>query len=214
MIELSKILEQYRAGERGMPTYDELAALLGRLSIDQVIDGMYAKVAAGYQIPERMLRNPVPLAIFQSPEQNEQLARDAQAILDASGIVVTPETAPVQPVAVPDGISRTAAIKDAVNRFLGWKLPKNFSPDNGIAFYPPEQAQFWPIGTNLFTADEATAMFEHCIATPAAQGDAKELTDEQLMVALQGIYHSDFQDDGNGYDLAIARAAIAAKAAS
>lgn len=58
-------------------------------------------------------------------------------------------------MAVPD-------VKEMVNRFLGWKLPRNFSPDNGIWFDRPDNQQFWPIGTNLFTADEATAMFEHC----------------------------------------------------
>ena len=65
-------------------------------------------------------------------------------------------------------------VKEAVNRFLGWQLPHNFSPDNGIEFYRPEDRKFWPIGTNLFTADEAKAMFEHCITVvPAAgvQGD-------------------------------------------
>jgi len=57
MIELSQMLEEYRAGERGLPSYDELMTLLN--------------APAG------------PLAIFQSAEQNEQLARDAQAIVDA-----------------------------------------------------------------------------------------------------------------------------------
>lgn len=79
MTELSKMLEEYRAGERELPTYDELAALLTP-TLDQVIDSMYTEVAALYQVPERLLRG---TPIFQSAEQNEQLARDAQAILDA-----------------------------------------------------------------------------------------------------------------------------------
>lgn len=61
MTELSKMLEEYRAGERELPTYDELAALLGK---------------------------PLPVRVFQSAEQNEQLARDAQAVLDAEADAV------------------------------------------------------------------------------------------------------------------------------
>jgi len=34
-----------------------------------------------------------------------------------------------------------------VNRFLQWKLPENFNPDNGISF---ERTQTHPVGTNLF----------------------------------------------------------------
>jgi hypothetical protein len=55
---LSEMLQQYRDGERGMPSYDDLAALLSTRA---------------------------PLHIFgaANPEQNEQLARDAQAIVAA-----------------------------------------------------------------------------------------------------------------------------------
>ncbi len=56
MPEFSKMLEEYRNGERSLPTYDELAALLDK---------------------------PLPVRVFQSAEQNKQLARDAQAILNA-----------------------------------------------------------------------------------------------------------------------------------
>jgi len=52
-------------------------------------------------------------------------------------------------------------IKNMVNRFLGWRLPKDFSPDNGIKFtpFPSQQEDYgWPVGTNIFTADQAEAM--------------------------------------------------------
>ena len=29
-------------------------------------------------------------------------------------------------------------IDEMVNRFLGWKLPKDFAPDGGISFKPSE----------------------------------------------------------------------------
>lgn len=55
-----------------------------------------------------------------------------------------------------------------VDRFLGWRLPANFGPDAGISFTPyhPQQtpdSPIWPSGTNLFTADQARAMFEYVL---------------------------------------------------
>ena len=58
-------------------------------------------------------------------------------------------------------------IKHLVNRFLGWKLPHNFSPDNGISFTPiagvdgPHPFRREPVGTNLFSGTEADAMVRY-----------------------------------------------------
>lgn len=65
-------------------------------------------------------------------------------------------------------MSREQFIQEAVNRFLGWKLPKDFHPDCGITFKAPEKHhdslyEDWPVGTNLLTAEQAKIMFEHCI---------------------------------------------------
>lgn len=65
------------------------------------------------------------------------------------------------------------AISLMVNRFLMWKLPKHFSPDNGIAFEPTENQDYdkpgcWPIGTNLLTADQAREMIEYVLKVPPA----------------------------------------------
>lgn len=77
-----------------------------------------------------------------------------------------------------------AQIKHMVSRFLAWKLPEHFSPDGGISFekhynqntqYP---AVHEPVGTNLFTATQATKMIEHMLegmpeddlVTPPAHG--------------------------------------------
>ena len=61
----------------------------------------------------------------------------------------------------------TNTTKQAVNRFLGWKLPNDFRPDAGIEFSPSllqlNSVHGWPTGTNLFTADQARAMFEYCL---------------------------------------------------
>jgi hypothetical protein len=49
---------------------------------------------------------------------------------------------------------------------------------------------------------------------PAVSQPTGDLTDEQIRDAVQGIYLSDFQDNPEGYDIAIARAAIAAHLAA
>jgi len=53
-----------------------------------------------------------------------------------------------------------------VDRFLGWKLPTDFSPDGGVTLTPSHvtpSSPLWPTGTNLLTADQARQMFEHAI---------------------------------------------------
>ncbi len=62
-------------------------------------------------------------------------------------------------------------IDQMVSRFLSWKLPADFAPDGGISFKPfanhfmsaEYQYKHEPIGTNLFTADQAKAMFLHAL---------------------------------------------------
>jgi hypothetical protein len=58
-------------------------------------------------------------------------------------------------------------IDKMVGRFLAWQLPKDFAPDGGISFQSKPDARgyvpSWPIGTNLLTADQARAMFLHCV---------------------------------------------------
>src|SRR6185437_14700361 len=59
-------------------------------------------------------------------------------------------------------------IKYMADRFLGWRLPENFSPDAGISFtakytsggYPMKHE---PSGTNLFDADQAEEMVRYMI---------------------------------------------------
>jgi hypothetical protein len=58
-------------------------------------------------------------------------------------------------------------IDEMVNRFLSWKLPKDFAPDAGISFRPTKpdgyDTHWWPIGTNLLTADQAREMIVHLL---------------------------------------------------
>ena len=60
-------------------------------------------------------------------------------------------------------------IKHMVNRFLSWRLPENFNPDDGISFEPisskgtPYETRRTPIGTNLFDAMQAEAMVRYMV---------------------------------------------------
>jgi len=61
-------------------------------------------------------------------------------------------------------------IKYMVDRFLGWRLPENFSPDAGISFTPTFNGHMSsgphkhnPSGTNLFDAQQAQAMVRYMI---------------------------------------------------
>lgn len=57
-------------------------------------------------------------------------------------------------------------IKYMTERFLCWKLPENFNPDNGISAKRPNYAPnvAWePTGTNLFDYTQAEAMVRHMV---------------------------------------------------
>lgn len=60
-------------------------------------------------------------------------------------------------------------VKEMANRFLCWKLPKDFAPDAGISFNPvynectPWPARHEPLGTNLFHAGQAEEMVRHML---------------------------------------------------
>lgn len=64
---------------------------------------------------------------------------------------------------------------EMVSRFLAWELPADFAPDGGVTFAREfnmagvlvDRANmaphFWPVGTNLLTAEQARAMLEHVL---------------------------------------------------
>jgi hypothetical protein len=92
--------------------------------------------------------------------------------------------------AAPASAKGKAMDMDAItSRFLQWKLPENFNPDGGITFErdynqnTPWPAKHEPVGTNLFTFEQAKAMFEYVLAgvepAPAsALSDPGELPDD------------------------------------
>ena len=66
-------------------------------------------------------------------------------------------------------IEEEELVKHMVDRFLCWKLPADFRPDAGISFkaeyneYTPYPRKHEPIGTNLFTAEQAEQMVRYII---------------------------------------------------
>lgn len=50
-----------------------------------------------------------------------------------------------------------------VDLFLGWKIPATFGPDCYVSFDRDRATanNSWPVGTNIFTADEAKAMIKN-----------------------------------------------------
>lgn len=55
-------------------------------------------------------------------------------------------------------------IKQMVDRFLSWNLPEDFNPDGGINYTKSASSlHCGPIGTNLFTATQATEMVRHIL---------------------------------------------------
>lgn len=62
-----------------------------------------------------------------------------------------------------------AQVEHMVSRFLAWRLPEDFNPDDGISFKPmfnehtDHPSRHEPSGTNLFDAVQATAMVRHMI---------------------------------------------------
>jgi hypothetical protein len=79
-------------------------------------------------------------------------------------------------------------MKHLVDRFLGWRLPKPWHPDNGIKYERPHYAHLpadldWPTGTNLFDAEQAKAMLLYMIEgmpAPISEPQSPESTREAM----------------------------------
>lgn len=92
-------------------------------------------------------------------------------------------------------------IADMVQRFLCWKLPEDFAPDGGVLFnkthmglgmvhIPREYGDsWWPVGTNLLNAEQATVMVKHMLSGMLQPAEKEELErlrkkNKQLQIAL------------------------------
>jgi CHAD domain-containing protein len=56
-------------------------------------------------------------------------------------------------------------VKNMVDKFLSWPIPKDFDPDGGIE-YKPLHDDYTPTGTNLLNATQAEAMIKHILGLP------------------------------------------------
>jgi creatinine amidohydrolase/Fe(II)-dependent formamide hydrolase-like protein len=67
-------------------------------------------------------------------------------------------------------------IEHMTQRFLSWRLPENFNPDDGVSFTPVAnegtsyEHRHQPTGTNLFSYEQARQMVLHMATDlPAAE---------------------------------------------
>jgi hypothetical protein len=109
----------------------------------------------------RILEN-VEAGVFYEPETIEWARRMVRGNADPF------DSLPFEPRAIDGGAAASAVTEDMVIRFLMWPLPKDFGPDCGISFDGRKDDQWnknktWPVGTNLFTADQARAMLKYVI---------------------------------------------------
>jgi hypothetical protein len=81
-------------------------------------------------------------------------------------------------------------VSHMVNRFLAWRLPETFNPDGGISFRAvfnegtPHEFKSDPSGTNLFDAQQATAMVRHMLEGAPDIGElAAQATTAMLVLA-------------------------------
>lgn len=107
-----------------------------------------------------------------TPKQRREWEEEEAALNDDKASVPV-EEAEQQPNPQP------IDVQTMVNRFLRWKLPKNFRPDNGISFTPtfsaePMRSQQWPSGTNLFDAKQAEEMVLHMLGVEAGEAATAE----------------------------------------
>lgn len=113
---------------------------------------------------------------------NDQIsAARARELIDVIRKGEKPELPPF------NGAMEELIVKHMVDRFLGWRLPENFSPDAGISFKPTFNdhmpfgpQKYNPVGTNLFAADQAEAMVRYMIeGMPPENGTALSKGDER-----------------------------------
>jgi hypothetical protein len=91
-------------------------------------------------------------------ERKRQTRIDRAAAIRAEAAVSALESSPPDRK---DHDMTEAQIKHMVDRFLQWRLPKDFNPDGGISYQRPNYApevDATPSGTNLLDAAQATDM--------------------------------------------------------
>lgn len=81
-------------------------------------------------------------------------------------------------------------------RFLAWKLPESFNPDGGIIY--DRNLGSGPVGTNLFTAVEATQMVLAMLEGESFPSKAKPNPDDVSPLAGDVLMHLPYDIAGGG----------------
>lgn len=133
----------------------------------QLIDWLEHQLALAETLQAVIAKAPRHEVVKPNPEAPAEYAIHLTFGLGEDNEIVrfnpTPETtSPIAPSAVTDAM---------VSRFLGWTVPNDFQPDNGVSFdrerLDLNPAHGLPMGTNILDADQARAMLEHVIGQPA-----------------------------------------------
>ena len=104
-----------------------------------------------------------------------------------------PEQVDVRPLVYGDTRPAPAIdIKAAAGKLMGWSLPKDFSPDNGIRFTPPSFG--WPTGTNLLNVQQAEQMLDYVLEGVARPAPGVP----ELLPAVLTDWGFDVHDDEEG----------------
>lgn len=86
--------------------------------------------------------------------------------------------APIIYADAPDPAGTDAYVRKLTARFLTWRLPDDFAPDDGISFKPTfnehtdHPGRHQPTGTNLFSFAQAEAMLRHVLDLTDAKPSA------------------------------------------
>lgn len=103
-------------------------------------------------------------------------------------------------------------IEHMVNRFLGWKLPSNFSPDAGISFkaafneHTAHPMRHEPTGTNLFDFTQATTMVRY-MADGLVSAD-RQKCEKAGLNALSAKYPNDLIFSNAGFAIGVVNCVV------
>ncbi len=118
-----------------------------------------------------------------TPEFTELTSLDSRESVDVREFLAALQPPPTMP-AVPSVDAAVASVTEdqidhMVRRFLMWRLPGDFAPDNGVTFtpHPNGPTYSWPVGTNLLTFEQAKAMVLHIFETAAIRARSVALPD-------------------------------------
>jgi hypothetical protein len=156
----------------------------------KVLKRYHAAVSAGLAAFRDDILNTDP-NVMNSDQVNGVLKHFDELVMFAVHPVEQREPDP----AIVDAVVNRQVTRLMVDRFLGWQLPEAFNPDCFI-YFSRDMAKAnhsWPIGTNLFTAEQAREMLEYVLGLnvgPKCQHNVSTDAPCQQCIDLAGIKRS------------------------